>query len=170
MAILNPSGRYQRADRSLRRRELKRLLLLLIPIFFVGCFRSDVKPVKGERRHLRNVNLSGADLSHLDLRNVNLSYSSVKNADLTAVDLEGSILVSANFQAAHLRGANLKGTDCRGADFLNARLEQSDFRGADLTHARFVGTDVKQANFRNTAGLTEDQKGDLKAKGALVDE
>ena len=42
---------------------MKRLLLLLIPIFFIACSQSDVQQAKQEKRHLQNVNLSGADLS-----------------------------------------------------------------------------------------------------------
>ena len=98
-----------------------------------------------------------------------LSNARLKNANLAEADLQGSVLVSTSFQAANLQGANLKDTDCQGADFLSAYLEKADFQGANLTHARFVGSGVKKADFRNTVGLTDDQKDVLKSRGAIVD-
>jgi hypothetical protein len=61
-------------------------------------------------------NLSGADLTRVDLTEANLSGADLTWADLTEANLTGAILTGANLQISTLARANLQGstlTNCR---------------------------------------------------------
>ena len=91
-----------------------------------------------------DANLSGTDLSYLDLTDasfkradftnsflafVNLTDVSLLNADLTDADLSNATLIGTNFKRADLTNANLS-----NADISNAFFKFTDFSGADLTN------------------------------------
>lgn len=98
-------------------------------------------------------NLTGADLSNLDLDNVSLQY-----ANLTKIQLNNSALERANMSYALLYGANLDYADLNGSTmceaFLNgntisnhiaasltgAHMKNVNLAGAQLSGATFVGT------------------------------
>ena len=79
-----------------------------------------------------DVNLAFQDLSGRDISRIDLSGSNLSFADLAGVNLSESILVDANLTGADLRGANLQNTVI--VDFLGGSLE-----GADLTDANMEG-------------------------------
>ncbi|MDJ0618201.1 MAG: pentapeptide repeat-containing protein [Calothrix sp. MO_192.B10] len=73
--------------------------------------------------------------------------------NLSGVDLSFAVLVGANLSGANLRGANLKNADLTGtnltkADLSGANLNQAYLNNANLHQTKFMG-----ASLRNTRGL-----------------
>ena len=100
-----------------------------IPVTAVGEFLS--RYVAGER-NFQNIDLSGTELSHLNLRDCNLIGANLEGANLSHSCLEGAKLVIANLENANLYQANLRKAKLIGAKLTNTYLE-----GADLTFADF---------------------------------
>ena len=75
----------------------------------------------GQRAHLRQTDLHGADL---------------RNATLQDADLSGANLHRADLGGADLRGADLTGADLTGADLEHTDLTEADLSGAVLTRAK----------------------------------
>ena len=116
--------------------------------------------------------LSGADLTELDLQELNLAgarlhrtsfrYCSLSRADfrggylercdlrdcsLVEARFDGSWLFRADFSKSSLHRACLQGANCSVAQFYEADLTDADLRGANLRTATFVGTDVAGTDF-----------------------
>ncbi len=106
--------------------------------------------------------LSGADLSGMNLFRIDLS-----GADLREADLSDSFLIWANLRGADLRWANLSQAKLGGANLTEAILFRADLSGADLresclkesyltwadlSEANLAGADVSSA-FLNDACL-----------------
>lgn len=83
-------------------------------------------------------NLSGADLTR-----VNLTF-----ANLTDTNLSGATLVMANLEGADLRWANLSGANLVGARLIGVDLEECNLAGADLRTAE----DLTQEQLDSTKG------------------
>lgn len=84
---------------------------------------------------LDDVDLSGADLSDMDLNRwhlvgANLNETNLTRAQLSLADLRGTKLVGTD-----LRGANLSGSDLSHADLRGANLSDVDLSCADLRWA-----------------------------------
>lgn len=109
--------------------------------------------------------LSGANLSYIDISGANLSGARLDRAiftrtNLTNVDLSGAHLPRAFLVEANLANVNL--TDCQlsGADFAAATLtaanlsfsdlSAADFFGAELTKAKLCDTDLTLTRFRSS--------------------
>lgn len=105
------------------------------------------------RATITGSSFAGAGLRHAKLAGAANEYwwSDFQDADLTGADLRGLKLAGARFQQAVLRGATLAEAD----------LTQADFTQADLTGADLTGVTVEAADFRQSAGLDEDTKGQL---------
>ncbi len=73
--------------------------------------------------------LSGEDLSKMDLRGINLGEADLKDAELFHADLGEAKLREANLTVGDLRAANLSRADITGADLRSANLEEAS--GAD---------------------------------------
>jgi hypothetical protein len=101
--------------------------------------------------------LSGVDLSGADLRGANLSETDLSGADFSFANLS-----EANFSRAHLHESNLIGADLSGAD-----LQEANLIGANLSEADFTSTVVDSTIFGDNRGLTEEDKADLRARGAI---
>lgn len=94
-------------------------------VFLAGCSSSGsssttttvAQPaiVKNGYKIYPGANLSGADLSGVNLFNANL-----KGVDLSGADLSYADLFNANLKGADLSGANLKGADMSGANLTGA--------------------------------------------------
>jgi len=123
----------------------------------------------------QGVNLSGADLSYLDLRNINFKYAKLKGcklaycnltscnferADLTncvmnncilsgvrmtCAVMEGAHCVNCNFQDPSGRNANMEGVNAKGACFEDSDLTNSNFRVACLKFANLKSTILRGA-------------------------
>src|SRR3990170_1268313 len=74
-----------------------------------------------------SLDLSGADLSGLDLSNCRLQGARLDGADLSRCDLR-----NARLNSASLRNAVLRDADARGASFHRADLSGADLRGLRL--------------------------------------
>ena len=92
--------------------------------------------------------LTGANLSGMDLREFHLSWSSIlkhanlSHANLSGMDLSGGIdMIQANLSGADLSGANLDGANIYDADLTGANLS-----GANLTYANIYNSDLTGAN------------------------
>ncbi len=91
---------------------------------------------------LKGADLTGANLSGLDLREARLMLVKLNGADLRGVDLQDAYL-----SWADLRGANLRGSDLRNANFSGARLSGATFRRADIRNASFIEANLKEVSF-----------------------
>jgi uncharacterized protein YjbI with pentapeptide repeats len=92
-------------------------------------------------------NLRGAQLSGLILDKINLIRGDLTGADLRKSRLQDADLIFVNFTGADLRNA--------------------DLRGATLNETIWSAALVEGCNFGDGIGLTEAQRLDLKACGAL---
>ncbi len=94
-------------------------------------------------------NLRGAQLSGLILDNINLIRGDLTGADLKKSRLQEADLIFVNFTGADLRNA--------------------DLRGATLNETIWSAALVEGCNFGVGIGLTEAQRLDLKACGAVFE-
>lgn len=109
-----------------------------------------VPPVDCDAAPAPGVNLSGCDLSDMDLR---------------GVDLSGATLRGTSFRGSNLSDAKFIGTDARGADFdrliidadkgfwSGTALNRVSFEGADLTGATMFRADMQRVVL-DSANLT----------------
>jgi uncharacterized protein YjbI with pentapeptide repeats len=108
------------------------------------------------RGGLQCADLSGANLSGLDLIQADLSAVLAPNANFSGAKLgqatlSGAVLRGANFQDADLSQATLTGADFSGANLTRAHLEQVEAAGVnlsqtDLSNAVLIQATLNQAN------------------------
>lgn len=111
------------------------------------------------RRRLKRwpgIDLTGADLSNLDLRGVDFTGAWLESANLRNANLSGAKLQAAVLAHADLRGAIAVGTDFRGANLGGAECAQALFENANLRGAILGGTRLGLAQLRG-AQLTQAQ-------------
>jgi uncharacterized protein YjbI with pentapeptide repeats len=105
---------------------------------------------RDEKRDIRPIDLSGANLPRADLRNATLPLTRLTGADLSGADLTDVDLTSADLAGARLAGADLTAADFTGVRFgrlgvrlpgglFSANLTGTDLTGTDLTGAHFAG-------------------------------
>lgn len=130
---------------------------------------------------LTNLGLARYDfLTQLPLSEANIACvmrffkepSQVKFPNLRGAELSGLSLDNVNFIRGDLTGANLKKSclleaDLIRANFTGADLRNADLRGATLNETIWLAAQVDGCNFGTGIGLTEEQKLDLKACGAI---
>jgi hypothetical protein len=134
---------------------------------------------------LSNTNLSNANLSNANLSNANLIHVDLSGAYLIHIDLRDANLFIANLSGANLSNADLSGANLSGANLSNADLSLADLSGASLSYADLSGADLRRANlsvafltdaivrkalFGIGIGLSNEQKQDLIARGAIFDD
>ncbi len=90
-------------------------------------------PIKG---FLTKVDLSGANLAEADLANTNLPW-----VNLSGADLSKAFLLNAN-----LNDANLSGTNLAGAILFMSNLSRTNLSEAELFRAGLFGANLFQAN------------------------
>jgi uncharacterized protein YjbI with pentapeptide repeats len=76
--------------------------------------------------------------------------------DLTGADLSNLNLQGANFRNAILTGTDLQGADLTGASFFNAGLDGADLSGATVTQTSFSQADLSNARLNSIAGSGPD--------------
>jgi uncharacterized protein YjbI with pentapeptide repeats len=96
---------------------------------------------------LNAVNLSGADLSKVNLFEVKFNSSILAFADLRDAYLADSQLMHANLQSARLDRACLSGAWLQSATLDQATLFRTNFLDALLNGAGLVGVEAIEANF-----------------------
>ena len=99
----------------------------------------------------------GADLTDIDLSEANLYRTQFRGADLS-----GAYLGNANLEKADLRRSSLA-----LANLIGANLQQANLIEANLSQANFSGAIVTEAKFSDDAELSEEQKANLKQRGAI---
>jgi len=91
--------------------------------------------------YLGGANLSGANLSEVDLRNAYLS-----GANLNKTNLSFAQLIGADCQFVKLNNADLRGADLRFANFNGANLGGANLSGSHLDSASLIKTNLEKAN------------------------
>lgn len=83
-----------------------------------------------------------ADLRFCDLSGQNLTLLDLSGADLRGADLTGAILALTDFSGALLDGASLDGAQAADTDFTSAVMRGTAFDGAILTRPILTGVDL----------------------------
>ena len=103
-------------------------------------------------RRLRDIDLTGADLTNANLHGaqfekVNLTGATLENADLRKARFGDSTLLNTNFTGTNLEEANLASTTLTGTNLTNANLTYAWLQGADLRTATLTNTNLHGAEF-----------------------
>ncbi|NES99343.1 MAG: pentapeptide repeat-containing protein [Sphaerospermopsis sp. SIO1G1] len=120
--------------------------------------------------YLIGANLSIANLSSAYLRGADLSSANLSSAYLRGADLSSAYLISANLSSANLSSANLSSANLSSANLSSANLSSAYLIGADLSSANLIGAKVENARFGYNSGITEDEKRQLKQRGAIFED
>ncbi|CAG9829720.1 unnamed protein product [Diabrotica balteata] len=107
-----------------------------------------IKSPHSAELRFQGVNLSGSDLSRLDLRNINFKY--------------------ANLQGCNLMGANLSWCCLERADLSHAVLDTAQLLGVKSLCANFEGVTMRNCNFKDPAGSRANMEG-VNLKGAILE-
>ena len=86
-------------------------------------------------RDLSRINLAGVNLREENLHRTNLEGSNLRGADLSNCDLSFARMESARLGQANMRCANLAGADLRWADLFRADLTKANLRGIRMEGA-----------------------------------
>lgn len=92
---------------------------------------------------IKKINLSGCDLSRMNLINSNLQ----------GADLSNAILCGSNLSQANLREANLCNTNLNNVFLYGTNLTRADLKGADLSGAVLGMTIFGDVDLRGVQGL-----------------
>ncbi len=143
-----------------------------------------------DRAKLYFADMAGVNLRAASLKVASLNYANLSNANLRGANLQGADLRRANLSGANFKGADLRRTylgqaNLRGANLENANLSEADIWDVDLTGANLFETKLKKVHFRNAClfqganvekarlgeawGLSEAEKQDLIARGAIIE-
>ena len=111
---------------------------------------------------LSGLDLSGADFTHAWLESANLSGAILQgccfegavlaHADLTGADLTAARLAHANLGRATLKTTRLVKADLTGAVLNDTALAQTDLRGACITNVQLIGATFGLADWRSVHG------------------
>jgi uncharacterized protein YjbI with pentapeptide repeats len=97
---------------------------------------------------LTGIDLSGQDLSRLDLNSIRFERCLFAETDLTAANLSNTEWLSCKAAQAVFRSANLE-----DARFSNSDLNNTFWQRSKLAHATFEGCKLTGANFADSATL-----------------
>ena len=122
---------------------------------------SVVKSGKAEIDAWRTINnriwmdLKGADLRDIDLSGANLSHAALHNADFQGTNLCEASLLHSDAPGARFVGADLTGLETGAANLAGAEFDSSDVRGANLSltnlsRATFRYSDFSGANLQDS--------------------
>ncbi len=98
----------------------------------------------------KQANLSGEDLSGLDLADRELLEINFEGVQLAKANLSWAELDRANLSGANLKEANLSRTHLQGADLSKANLEKADLTAANLRNAKLQGANFQETNLLKT--------------------
>lgn len=90
--------------------------------------------------------LSGANLTKVDLRSADLKGADLSNANLISADLKGANLREANLDKTNLSSADLRGAYLNDANIIRANFGHADLKGADLSDANLNDVDLSGAD------------------------
>jgi uncharacterized protein YjbI with pentapeptide repeats len=138
---------------------------------------ADLSGINLEGSYLYPVDLSNANLTGANLRNAILIDADLKGADLSRADLRRSLLEAdlrdANLYMARLERAALCGSDMRGANLKRAKLKKAnlsstDLRGANLSKAHFDQTGLNWVNLQGV-NLEDVELHNVFIRGVTID-
>ncbi len=97
--------------------------------------------------------LSGANLSGIEIIDADLSHSILAGANLAGsrainVNWEGVSLERANLVKVDFRGEDLQGVDFRHADLSGADLSEANLKGANLAFTNLTNADFRKADLQ----------------------
>ena len=95
-----------------------------------------------------------------------VKFPNLKGAELSGLNLDGVNFIRGNLSEANLRESSLVNADLIFADFTGADLKNADLQGATLNETIWLGAMVYQCNFGSGIGLMNEQRKDLKIRGA----
>jgi hypothetical protein len=90
-----------------------------------------------------------------------------QRVDLSRTNLSGADLRGANLRGANLRGANLSGTYLIDANLSGTNLSRAYLSRANLSRAYLNRADLSGTVFGFNEGITEQDKADFRARGAI---
>lgn len=102
-----------------------------------------------EGRDLRHINFSGADLRGANLVKANLANADFSKANLSEANLNCANLQFVNFKEANLFLARLSSANLSLAQFDKTNLTMANFAGANLKNAWFNQVVFQKTNFTN---------------------
>ncbi|MEV4317917.1 pentapeptide repeat-containing protein [Actinocrispum sp. NPDC049592] len=116
---------------------------------------ADLSGLDLEEVFLSGANLVGTDFSHTSLRNAVLSGAYLKNAQFVAADLTGALfgppdLIDSTLALSPLGRRTNWGAELEGAVFTGATLEGTSFREAPLDGVDLRGCDLSTLDLRGT--------------------
>ena len=130
----------------------------------------------GERANLSGADLTHVDLSYVVLTDARLRGSNLNGADLSCVDLRGVNLSGAFLRGANLSGANLNHSNLSGANLSGADLTGVNLGDSNLTDARLSGANLSDVEYNTSTpffALQCPEKGSFigykKARGKIVE-
>ena len=112
----------------------------------------------------KSKNLSGIDLSEIDLRGAYLYSTNLYGSNLSSTDLYGAELFNANLSGANLFKANLSNTNLEranlsGANLIKANLSNANLENTDLSNANLSDVNLSNTNLFNTNLFNVDLRG-----------
>ena len=125
------------------------IIFLITASFFVIGEDESLSEVSFINKDLTGANLTGVDLRNLDFTAANLSGVDLSNQDLTGVILNKANLSGVNFTKANLTNAELKDANLQGATLDFANLSGASLSGAYLIGGKFRGANLTGVDLRN---------------------
>ncbi|RRH80304.1 DUF2169 domain-containing protein [Variovorax beijingensis] len=126
-----------------------------MPTFRSAKLRRRLAAADPQRRHFAKMNLTGADLSEMDLRGADFSYAILADANLRGANLAGCNLTEAVLSRATLAGTCLKEARLDKANLGGTHLDTCDLEAASLLETfchgtRFTGCNLRSALLNQT--------------------
>lgn len=114
-----------------------------------------IRTSSSKELRFQGVNLSGADLSKLDLRNINFKYAIFRGCNLRGANLSYCNLERSDLSEAVLDGALLQGIRMVCANLEKASLQKCTFEDPAGYLANMEGVNLRSANLEgsNMAGV-----------------
>ena len=115
-----------------------------------------IKPLTGDKYKLLENTLKKQIISALSteteaLRNVSLTGSNLSNQDLSSLDLSSFKLNQSDFIDTTLIGTSFRQAKIWSSRFIGAKLINTDFSNADVSTSDFTNADIQGANFSNAS-------------------
>jgi uncharacterized protein YjbI with pentapeptide repeats len=134
----------------------------------LGALRDRRELIRGYIDNLPKTPEGRPDLSGADLSGLNLAFADLFRVDLTEANLNGASLYQASITFARLENAIMRDADLRGVQALSAKLIGADITGArldpivaadnSLTYPNFVGAKLLRIKGLLGGGQDFDQK------------
>jgi uncharacterized protein YjbI with pentapeptide repeats len=109
----------------------------------------DIKPdLSGA--DLSSMNLAGVDLSNIDLSDVNFSHADLSRTYYRGSNLINTQFIGTNLSSTSFTGANLININLAEAKLIDANFTNTDLTRVNLSKAHFYATDLSGADLSNT--------------------